>query len=58
MRAEKISGSELELMKVLWEAWDALPLTAADVDGCGLFGCGVNGITAEGRKDSPCIFDD
>ena len=25
--AEKISGSELELMKVLWEAGDALPLT-------------------------------
>ena len=25
--AEKISGSELEVMKVLWEAEDALPLT-------------------------------
>ena len=25
--AEKISGSELEVMKVLWEAGDALPLT-------------------------------
>ena len=25
--AERISGSELEVMKVLWEAGDALPLT-------------------------------
>ena len=25
--AEKISGSELEVLKVLWEAGDALPLT-------------------------------
>ena len=25
--AERISGSELEVMKVLWEAEDALPLT-------------------------------